>query len=75
MATEQVTLSIDADAARVYKTASPEERRKLEALVSLRLLEATRTSGSLSEIMTEISCNVQDRGLTPEILRSILDAD
>ena len=75
MATEQVTLSIDADAARVYKTASPEERRKLEALVSLRLLEATRTSGSLSEIMTEISCNAQDRGLTPEILRSILDAD
>jgi hypothetical protein len=41
MATEPVTLELDEAAARVYKNASTEQRRKLEALVSLHLLEAT----------------------------------
>jgi hypothetical protein len=38
MATEPVTLELDEAAARVFKEASPEQRRKLEALVSLHLL-------------------------------------
>jgi hypothetical protein len=73
MATERITLRVDADAARAYKDASPEERRKLEALVSLRLLEATRPGSSLKEVIQEISRKAQERGLSPEILGSILD--
>jgi hypothetical protein len=73
MATESVTIELDADAARVFRDAPPEERRKLAALVSLRLLEAARDPRPLAEVMSEISRNAQARGLTPEILRAILD--
>ena len=75
METEQITIRVDTEAARAFKSASEEERRKLEALLSIRLVEATKTSGSLKQIMSEISRKAQERGLTPEILRSILDEE
>ena len=53
-----------------------EEKRKLEALVSSRLREAARhreRGQSLEEIMSELSRNAQERGLTPEKLDDILD--
>lgn len=73
MQTEQIIIQVDADAAQAFKPASPEERRKLEVLLSIRLSEATKTSESLQKIMREISRKAQERGLTPEILKSILD--
>ena len=75
METEQITIQVDAEAARVFKSASAEDRRKLEALLSIRLSEVTRTRGSLKAIMCEISQKAQERGLTPEILKAILDED
>ena len=50
-------------------------RRKLETLLSLRLLEATRTPESLSRVMSEISRNAQARGLTPDMLQDLLKAE
>jgi hypothetical protein len=44
MGTEQITIQIDDEAARAFKSASLVDRRKLEALVSLRLIEATKTA-------------------------------
>lgn len=41
--------------------------------INLRLRDATRSRSSLKEVMFEISENAQRRGLTPEILQSILD--
>ena len=73
MATEQITIQVDNDAARAYKAASLEDRRKLEVLLSIRLIEATRTKESLKQIMREISRKARKRGLTPESLESILD--
>lgn len=73
MGTEQITIQIDDEAARAFKSASSADRRKLEALVSLRLIEATKTKDSLKQIMSEISRKAQQRGLTLETLRSILD--
>jgi hypothetical protein len=75
MKTESITLQLDPEAARAFKEASPQEQRKLEALVSLRLLEATRTNDSLEVIMRDISRKARERGLTQEILTSILDED
>jgi hypothetical protein len=75
METEQITIQVDAEAARVFKSASAEDRRKLEALLSIRLSEVTRTRESLKAIMCEISQKAQERGLTPEILKAILDED
>ena len=41
-------------------------------LVNLRLRDATESGKSLRDTMLEISRNAQRRGLTPEILQSIL---
>jgi len=56
----------------MFETASEEERRKLEALLSLKLGDVTRRKKTLEEVMHDISQNAQTRGLTPEILNSIL---
>ncbi len=73
MKTEEITIRVDAQAARAYRTASEEERRKLDLLLSLQLNDALNGRGSLEQLMAEISRRAQDRGLTPEILESILD--
>ena len=73
MSLEQITISVNTDVANAYRIASEAERRKLDLLVSLRLRDATRTQSSLKQIMGEISQNAQERGLTPDILQSILD--
>ncbi len=73
MSLEAITVSVDADVAEAYRSVSAEERRKLDMLVTLRLREATRTRESLAEVAREVGENARRRGLTPEILESILD--
>jgi hypothetical protein len=73
MQTEPITIRVDPAAARAFRAASDEERRKLEALLSLRLMEVARSKESLSEAMDEISRKAQERGLTPEILQVLTD--
>jgi hypothetical protein len=73
MATEQITISVDSEVASAYMAASQSERQKLDLLVSLRLREVTRSTQSLREIAAEVSKKAQQRGLTPEILKNILD--
>jgi len=75
MTTVPITIQVDPQAARAFNSVPLEEKRKLEALVSLRLLEATRTPDSLKQVMREISRAAQARGLTPEILKAILDEE
>ena len=70
---DTISVAVDADVAQAYRTVSARDRRKLDILVNLRLREATKSSKSLREIMDEVSRSAQERGLTPEILRSILD--
>ena len=71
--TDQITISVDPEVANAYRSASEKDRRKMDLLVNLRLRDATRTASSLEEMMWEISQNAQQRGLTPEILQTILD--
>ena len=73
MKTEEITIRVDAKAARAYRSASDEDRRKLNLLLSLRLTDAARSTGSLEDVMREISRNAQERGLTPEVLEAILE--
>jgi hypothetical protein len=72
MKTEEITIRVDPDAAKAYRAASDEDRRKLELLISMKLREATKSTGSLIQAMKETSRNAQERGLTPEILASLL---
>lgn len=73
MQMEQITISVPAEAAQIYRSVSPNEQRKLEALMSLRLLDAGRPPESLKQVMREVSRAAQERGLTPEILQTLLD--
>jgi predicted metalloprotease with PDZ domain len=76
METKTVSFRVSADAARAYESASSEQKRKLEALVSSRLRQATRRSSnekSLKNLMSEMSRKAQERGLTPEKLDNILN--
>ncbi|MCC0178161.1 hypothetical protein I4641_14345 [Waterburya agarophytonicola K14] len=73
MNTKNITIRVNAEVARIFETASEEQRRKLEALLSLKLSDATRNKRTLEEVMSEISQNAQARGLTPEILNSLLN--
>jgi hypothetical protein len=75
METEQITIQVDAEAARAFKSASAEDRRKLEALLSIRLSEVTGTRESLKTMMSELSQKAEHRGLTPEILKAMLNED
>ena len=70
---ERITVSVDSDVASIYRSASDEERRKLDLLINLRLRDATESRKSLRDIMSEVSRNSQRRGLTQEMLQSILD--
>jgi hypothetical protein len=75
MTTDQITINVEPDMARAYREANDDDRRKLDVLLSLRLRDALNSSASLPELMREIGRNARARGLTPEILESILNDD
>ena len=73
MSTETISITVDADTAQSFCEASPEERRKLELLLRLRLRELTLGRvRPLKEIMDEIGTDAEVKGLTPEILEAML---
>ena len=69
---DQITVSVDSDVAELYRASSAGERRKLDLLVSLRLRDVAESRRSLEDIVREISRNARRRGLTEEILQSLL---
>ncbi|HVC93783.1 MAG TPA: hypothetical protein VND64_08835 [Pirellulales bacterium] len=69
-----ISIQVDADAARAFRQASAEEQRKLQILLSLRLRELTAgPARPLKDIMDEIGAHAEAKGLTPEILGSLLN--
>ena len=72
---DRITVSVDADVADAYRAVSDEDRRKLDLLVNLRLREVTHSERTLRDIMRDISDSAQRRGLTPELLQSILNEE
>ena len=73
MATATIIIRVDAEAAKAFAEASPEEQRKIQLLLSLRLQDLTASQGkSLKTVMDEIGARAEARGLTPEILESLL---
>ena len=73
MQTKTITIRVSPEAAYAYETAGAEQQRKLDALLSLKLTEVARAKRPMEAIMSEISRKAQERGLTPEILQSILN--
>jgi hypothetical protein len=73
MANPSITIPLDPQTARAYDSASPEEKRKIQALLSLWLRElATGEYPSLQQVLDEVGNKATARGLTPEMLDSLL---
>ena len=75
METREITIRVDPESARAYEAATPEERRKIDVLLSLRLKQVTGPAEPLQRVMREISEKAQARGLTEEILDELLRDD
>lgn len=75
MSIAEVIIPLDADTARIYTSAPAEEQKKLRLLLSFWLREFVASPTPLSVLMDEISEKAQARGLTPEILESLLNAN
>ena len=75
MATATVSIQLDDEAAQIYTAASEENRKKLQLLLSFWLREFEMPSISLASLMDQISEKAQTRGLTPEVLETLLDAE
>jgi len=73
MATVPITIQVDAEVAKVYTEASAQDRLRIEMLLSLQLQDfIANPPRPLGEVIEEISARVATRGLTEEILESIL---
>ena len=69
-----IQIPLDPELVQVYDSASNENQRKLQALISLWLRDmGSSNPTSLSNLMDEISDKAVQRGLTPEILESLLN--
>ena len=75
MTVSTINVQLDHDAARIYTGASANTKEKLRLLLSFWLREFGMLSTPLPALMDEISDKAQARGLTPEVLESLLDAD
>jgi hypothetical protein len=76
MTSETITIEVGGDAAQLFRGASPEERKKLQELVSTWLKEfAAAQARPLKEVLEQIGTKAMERGMTPEILASIVEPD
>lgn len=71
-----ISIPFDPQTAAAYGAARAEEKQKIQALVSLWLRELTaQEHPSLQQVLDETGRRAQERGLTPEMLDSLLKGD
>lgn len=76
MANVSITIPLDPQTAHAYDSASPEEKRKMQALLSLWLRElATGDTPSLQQVLDDVGARARGKGLTPEVLDSLLKGE
>ncbi len=68
-----ISIPVDEATALAYSQASAEEQKKIQILLRLRVHELfTQSNVSLQQVMDEIGEKAEARGLTPEILETLL---
>ena len=68
-----ITITVDPQTAQAYHAAKEEERKKIEALLGLRARQlAVEKRPKLDEVMEEAARYARSKGMTPEILDSLL---
>lgn len=68
-----INIPVDNETAKIYEKAPQADKKKMQILMSLWLREFEKPSVSLDDLMDDISRKAQARGLTPDILESILN--
>ena len=69
-----ITLEVPSEIAEAYEISSPEEKQQIQYLITLLLKRKDENDLEfLRKIMDEISDRAIARGLTPEILESIIN--
>jgi hypothetical protein len=76
---EEIIIKVPPDVAEAYRNTTDEQREQMDAKVVAILKYSMRSRLSaidkLRRTMDDISAEAQERGLTPEILESILNDD
>jgi len=78
MGTTLLTIQVSEEAARAFTQVSPEDQRKIQLLLDLRLRDLTISPlprKSLQAVMDEIGKNAAACGLTPAGLETLLNDD
>ncbi|MGA7884422.1 MAG: hypothetical protein WCA44_01675 [Acidobacteriaceae bacterium] len=76
MASRSISIPVDAQTERAWGAIGAEERRKIETFLGVWARElATRKPEPLKDVLDEAGRAAEERGLTPEILDSILNGD
>jgi hypothetical protein len=68
-----INIPVDNKTAKIYEQAPQADKKKMQILLSLWLREFGKPSISLDDLMDEVSRKAQARGLTPDVLDSILN--
>lgn len=71
-AMQTISVQVTSAAANAYRNATLAERKKMELLLSMQLLEVARSHEALEDVMRELSRTAQERGLTPDMLDDLL---
>ncbi len=68
---ENITNQVDPEIAKAYREAEPEKQQKIQIFLNIMLQKAV-SQKPLLDIMEEASQQAIAKGMTPEILESIL---
>ncbi len=71
---EAITINVDNEVAQAYREAEFNKQQKLGVMIKL-FFQPDLARKTLIEVMEEIADKAEKRGLTPEILQSILEDD
>ena len=73
MTSSTISISVDDSTALAYSQASVEQQQKIQLLLRLRVRDLfSLPDVSLPQIMDDIGAKAEARGLTPQILETLL---
>ena len=70
---KSIMIKVDTETAEAFERLSTEEREKIEFFLSIQAKNALKSEVSLLAVMDDISKEAEAKGLTPEILESLLE--
>lgn len=71
--TERIVLEVDSDIAKKWRVSSKERKQKISQSINIKLAEElSETREEFLRYLDEIGKSMEERGLTEEILREIL---